>query len=143
VEAERADPFRMLERGGEDRRAAAISKPRLEQLLDMGDARADHYSLNKSLRRAHRTQRKEAAAQLEEGRAMGLPDHIRLLPSTAADAAAAEAAFDDARLRSARSASTSSASAAASGTAASSCPFEAMRKVRGAGGALHDAHRWR
>jgi hypothetical protein len=124
VEAERADPFKVLERGGEDRRAAADAKPRLEQLQDMGDARSDSYSLNKALRRQHRTQRKEAAATLAEGRAVGLPDHIQLLPPSATDAATAAAVFGG----------------AASAAAAASCPFEAMRKVSARVGVRRRSH---
>ena len=99
-----ADPFAQLERQREmgtpvDALTTAAARrtghgPALAHLGDLSDARwRDDYNVNKSLRRALRGQRKEAAATREEARELGLPEHVKLLPGTEEDAAAARAAF--------------------------------------------------
>ena len=71
-------------------------------------------------------QRKEGAALEAEGRAMGLPEHIRLLPASPADRAAAAAV----PFASASASGASSASSDRGAAAASDARFEAMRKLK-------------
>ena len=56
-----------------------------------GAVSKDDYTVNKALRRAMRTQRAEAAVLDRRRAALGLPEHIALLPSAPEDAAAAAA----------------------------------------------------
>lgn len=68
--------------------------PTLLELNDISKERwRNDYDVNKSLRRAMRGQRKEIAENKAETKAAGLPEHMRLLPSTDEDAEAARAAF--------------------------------------------------
>ena len=54
-----------------------------------GAVSKDDYTVNKALRRAMRTQRAEAAVLDRRRAALGLPEHIALLPHAPEDAAAA------------------------------------------------------
>mmetsp|Transcript_37256 Transcript_37256/g.71434 ORF Transcript_37256/g.71434 Transcript_37256/m.71434 type:complete len:315 (+) Transcript_37256:66-1010(+) len=115
IEKRRDDPFQMLEYGGADKQRAEASKPAMQRLLSMSERGQRDYSLNKSLRRAMRTQRKAAAELDEERKAKGMPEHIRLLPASESDLVAA---------RNMRSA------AGASSSASRPENFRAMDKLR-------------
>jgi len=87
------DPFYALEHKGAQEQRAKQQKPALEALYDDSTFKTtEHYSLNKALRRQMRAQKAESKKLEEEGRAMGLPEHIPLLPSSSEDTAGAAAA---------------------------------------------------
>ncbi|EIE21957.1 DUF572-domain-containing protein [Coccomyxa subellipsoidea C-169] len=92
------DPFSKLERRVEDSRRGREGADRLSELLEDSEAKTkDDYSINKALRRQLRGARKEEKRRDEQRKQLGLPDAVRLLPASGADAeAAALVSFGDA-----------------------------------------------
>jgi coiled-coil domain-containing protein 130 len=91
-EEARADPIRRLEGASADVAYARAAAPSIAELQQRSrDTSGDDYTANKALRRAMRAQRVSAAAANAERDALGLPEHVPLLPPAPADAAAAAA----------------------------------------------------
>ena len=91
-EEARADPIRRLEGATADAAYARAAAPSIAELQERSaDTSRDDYTVNKALRRALRAQRGAAAAAAAERDALGLPEHVPLLPPAPADAAAAAA----------------------------------------------------
>ena len=91
-EEARADPIRRLEGASADVAYARAAAPSIAELQQRSrDTSGDDYTANKALRRAMRAQRATAAAADAERDALGLPEHVPLLPPAPADAAAAAA----------------------------------------------------
>ena len=99
TEEERAalstNPMSSLERGVEDdRRVKARARTTIE-LNALSKARwKDDYEANKSLRRSMRGRRKEEHSLLDKGRALGLPDHVKLRPEREEDKEYARRVFN-------------------------------------------------
>ena len=91
-EEARADPIRRLEGATADVADARAAAPSIAELQARSrDTSRDDYTANKALRRAMRAQRSAAAAATAERDALGLPEHVPLLPPAPADAQAAAA----------------------------------------------------
>ncbi|CAL8471533.1 g11075 [Coccomyxa elongata] len=92
------DPFSKLEQRVEDRKRGIAGADRLAELLEDSEAKMkDDYTNNKALRRQLRSARKEEKGRDEQRKRLGLPDQVRLLPESGADAeAAALVSFGDA-----------------------------------------------
>lgn len=99
TEEERAalstNPMSSLERGVEDdRRVKARARTTIE-LNALSKARwKDDYEANKSLRRSMRGRRKEEHSLRDKGRALGLPDHVKLRPEREEDKEYARRVFN-------------------------------------------------
>ncbi|BDA46914.1 Coiled-coil domain-containing protein 130 homolog [Coccomyxa sp. Obi] len=84
------DPFSKLERRVEDRKRGIQGADRLAELLEDSEAKMkDDYTINKALRRQLRSARKEERGRDDHRKRLGLPDQVRLLPESGADAEAA------------------------------------------------------
>ena len=91
-EEARADPIRRLEGATADAAYARAAAPSIAELQERNaETSRDDYTVNKALRRALRAQRGAAAAAAAERDALGLPEHVPLLPPAPADAEAAAA----------------------------------------------------
>lgn len=98
-DAERArlasDPIYRMERQSQQKLRADVGRAQVADLLDMAHKRGadgNDLQLNKQLKRRLRDEKKADAALDCRRQALGLPDHIKLLPETHADAAKAAAA---------------------------------------------------
>jgi len=81
-----ANPMAVLERGAEDERRSKTRARTTFELNALSKARwKNDYEANKSLRKTMRGKRKEEHALRDEGRALGLPDHVKLRPECEED----------------------------------------------------------
>ena len=89
-EEARADPIQRLEGATADAAYARAAAPSIAELQERNaETSRDDYTVNKALRRALRAQRGAAAAAAAERDALGLPEHVPLLPPAPADMEAA------------------------------------------------------
>ncbi|KAI3438311.1 hypothetical protein D9Q98_000745 [Chlorella vulgaris] len=81
-----ADPFAKLEHVDTDKRKAAATFTRIQELQEDSSVKhKDDYAANKLLRRQMRATRKEEKSRDERRRQLGLPDNITLLPHSQGD----------------------------------------------------------
>eukprot|EP00882_Tetradesmus_deserticola_P008306 GHRQ01008756.1.p1 GENE.GHRQ01008756.1~~GHRQ01008756.1.p1 ORF type:complete len:304 (+),score=118.81 GHRQ01008756.1:74-913(+) len=86
-----ADPLASLERKTIQAQQAAEGRAQLTVLAQQSEQRhRDGYSLNKQLREALRQSKKADAKVDAKRKALGLADHVKLLPESKADAQAAQ-----------------------------------------------------
>tara|TARA_B100001996_G_scaffold363879_1_gene332473 strand:+ start:149 stop:826 length:678 start_codon:yes stop_codon:yes gene_type:complete len=98
-EAERAasstNPMALLESKTVDAKKVKANAKSTFDLNRVSKARWKHdYDANKSLRRSMRNRRKEEHALRDRGRALGLPDHVKLKPEREEDRAYARRVFN-------------------------------------------------
>eukprot|EP00878_Enallax_costatus_P017339 GHUV01018211.1.p1 GENE.GHUV01018211.1~~GHUV01018211.1.p1 ORF type:complete len:329 (+),score=119.30 GHUV01018211.1:768-1754(+) len=92
--AEAMDPLASLEKKTVQAQRAAEGRRQLSVLAEESQQRnQDSYALNKQLRAAMRQSKKETAKLNAKRQALGLPEHIQLLPEAAADQQAAQLAL--------------------------------------------------